>query len=216
MKQYFIERHYSSSLTVFFAGWGMDEHPFEDYHPTGRDLLVCYDYRSLDFDFSLLKGYEDIRVVGWSMGVWAASQVLSHFHLPISESVAVNGTVTPVDDLRGIPIAIYEGTLKGLNDITLKKFFRRMCGSASLLGDFLSKSPHRFIEDVKEELFLIARQAESLAPARFFWSKAVVGKEDLIFIPANQKNAWSELGVQIEEEDIAHYSDVFLRNIVCG
>ena len=180
------------------------------------DLLVCYDYRSLDFDFSLLKGYEDIRVVGWSMGVWAASQVLSHFHLPISESVAVNGTVTPVDDLRGISIAIYEGTLKGLNDITLKKFFRRMCGSASLLGDFLSKSPHRFIEDVKEELFLIARQVESLAPARFFWSKAVVGKGDLIFIPANQKNAWSELGVQIEEEDIAHYSDVFLRNIVCG
>ena len=44
----------------------------------------------------------------------------------------------------------------------------------------------------------------------------MVGKGDLIFIPANQKNAWSELGVQIEEEDIAHYSDVFLRNIVCG
>ena len=67
MKQYFIEQRHLPSLTLFFAGWGMDERPFLHYHPADRDLLVCYDYRSLDFDFSLPEGYEDIRVVGWSM-----------------------------------------------------------------------------------------------------------------------------------------------------
>lgn len=153
---------------------------FLHYHPADRDLLVCYDYRSLDFDFSLPEGYEDIRVVGWSMGVWAASQVLGRSCLPITESVAVNGTMTPVDDSRGIPNAIYEGTLKGLNDVTLRKFFRRMCGSAVLLEDFLTRSPGRSTDEVKEELLLIAKQAECLAPARFCWSKAVIGKGDLI------------------------------------
>lgn len=61
MKQYFIEQRHLPSLTLFFAGWGMDERPFLHYHPADRDLLVCYDYRSLDFDFSLPEGYEDIR-----------------------------------------------------------------------------------------------------------------------------------------------------------
>jgi len=68
---------------------------------------------------------------------------------------------------------------------------------------------------VKEELLLIAKQAECLAPARFCWSKAVIGKGDLIFVPACQRKAWSELRVPAEEEDMAHYSDVFLRDIVC-
>ena len=215
MKQYFIEQRHLPSLTLFFAGWGMDERPFLHYHPADRDLLVCYDYRSLDFDFSLPEGYEDIRVVGWSMGVWAASQVLDRSCLPITESVAVNGTMTPVDDSRGIPNAIYEGTLKGLNDVTLRKFFRRMCGSAVLLEDFLTRSPGRSTDEVKEELLLIAKQAECLAPARFCWSKAGIGKGDLIFVPACQRKAWSELRVPAEEEDMAHYSDVFLRDIVC-
>ena len=193
----------------------MDERPFLHYHPADRDLLVCYDYRSLDFDFSLPEGYEEIRVVGRSMGVWAASQGLGRSCLPITESVVVNGTMTPVDDSRGIPNAIYEGTLKGLNDVTLRKFFRRMCGSAVLLEDFLTRSPGRSTDEVKEELLLIAKQAECLAPARFCWSKAVIGKGDLIFVPACQRKVWSELRVPAEEEDMAHYSDVFLRDIVC-
>lgn len=200
---------------LFFAGWGMDERPFLDYRSADRDLLVCYDYRSLHFDFSVLEGYEDIRVVGWSMGVWAASQVLGRSRFPIAESVAVNGTMTPVDDSRGIPTAIYEGTLKGLNDATLRKFFRRMCGSAPLLEGFLARSPGRPTDELKEELLLIARQAESLAPVCFRWSKAVIGKGDLIFSPACQWKAWSELGVPVQEEDMAHYSEVFLRDIVC-
>ena len=215
MKQYFIEQRHLPSLTLFFAGWGMDERPFLHYHPADRDLLVCYDYRSLDFDFSLTERYEDIRVVGWSMGVWAASQVLGRSCLSITDSLAVNGTMTPVDDSRGIPDAIYEGTLKGLNDVTLRKFFRRMCGSAVLLEDFLTRSPGRSTDEVKEELLLIAKQAECLAPARFCWSKAVIGKGDLIFVPACQRKARSELRVPVEEEDMAHYSDVFLQDIVC-
>ena len=90
-----------------------------------------------------------------------------------------------------------------------------MCGSAVLLEDFLTRSPGRSTDEVKEELLLIAKQAECLAPARFCWSKAVIGKGDLIFVPACQRIALSELRVPAVEEDMAHYSDVFLRDIVC-
>ena len=68
MKHYFIQQNYFPRLTLFFAGWGMDECPFMDYCSGNSDLLVCYDYRSLDFDFTLLQGYQEIRLIAWSMG----------------------------------------------------------------------------------------------------------------------------------------------------
>ena len=39
----------------------------------------------------------------------------------------------------------------------------------------------------------------------------MIGKGDLIFVPACQRKAWSELRVPVEEEDMAHYSDVFYK-----
>ena len=43
MKHYFIQQNYLPRLTLFFAGWGMDECPFMDYCSGNSDLLVCYD-----------------------------------------------------------------------------------------------------------------------------------------------------------------------------
>ena len=65
MKHYFIQQKHLPRLTLFFAGWGMDECPFMDYCSGNSDLLVCYDYRSLDFDFTLLLVYGSMgRVYG--------------------------------------------------------------------------------------------------------------------------------------------------------
>ena len=76
---------------LFFAGWGMDETPFMHNLPPNKDLIICYDYRSLDFDSTLLSTYEGIYVVAWSMGVWAASQVLPDSNLPLKQSIAKIG-----------------------------------------------------------------------------------------------------------------------------
>lgn len=46
------------------------------YRPRGYDLMVVYDYSTLDFDENQLSGYNEIKVIAWSMGVWAAAQVL--------------------------------------------------------------------------------------------------------------------------------------------
>ena len=73
MKQVYIIKDKHPRLLLFFAGWGADETPFKGYQPADSDYMLCYDYRTLDFDTSLLKTYQEINVIGWSMGVWAAS-----------------------------------------------------------------------------------------------------------------------------------------------
>ena len=74
------------------------------------------------------------------MGVWAASMVLRDMDLPICERVALNGTVTPVDDLKGIPQQVFEGTLEGLNEVALEKFIRDVFEKKENLETFLSET----------------------------------------------------------------------------
>lgn len=215
MKHYFIQQKNYPRLALFFAGWGMDECPFIDYCPVGNDLLLCYDYRSLDFDFTLLKGYEEIRLVAWSMGVWAASVVLQHIDLPVCESIALNGTMIPVDDSKGIPRTIFERTLESMNNAALEKFIRRMCLGREKTEAFLAKRPKRPVTELKEELQRIGEQSSSCAVPDFTWKRAVIGRDDLIFTPANQRNAWRDTGTEVTEQDIPHYSGEVLRNILC-
>lgn len=214
MKHYFIHKQNHPCLTLFFAGWGMDYHPFTDYISEGSDLLICYDYRSLDFDTSLLKDYREIRLVGWSMGVWAAARVLEHTTLPIKESIAVNGTMTPVDDNYGIPRAIFKGTLEGLDERNLHKFYRRMCLPGKELNRFLEKRPRRDVEELKEELRVIGEYVTALPVPDFTWEKAVTGRMDLIFASQNQTNAWKNTQTPCVEYDIPHYCEQVLRNII--
>lgn len=69
MKQTFIIRNNGKHLLLFFAGWGMDETPFRHIHPAECDWMICYDYRSLEFDTTLIQAYSKITLIAWSMGV---------------------------------------------------------------------------------------------------------------------------------------------------
>lgn len=68
MKQSYIIHEHHPRLLLFFAGWGADETPFKMYRPVASDFMVCYDYRTLDFDASGLEEYREINLIGWSMG----------------------------------------------------------------------------------------------------------------------------------------------------
>ena len=82
MKQSYIIHEHHPRLLLFFAGWGADETPFKMYRPAASDFMVCYDYRTLDFDASGLEEYREINLIGWSMGVWAASQTVPQLSSP--------------------------------------------------------------------------------------------------------------------------------------
>lgn len=86
---------------------GSDENLFRRTVAEGYDCLLCFDYRTLEFDYSLLDGYREIRLLAWSMGVWVAGQILSGRTYPWEMKLAVNGTPFPIDDRRGIAEAVF-------------------------------------------------------------------------------------------------------------
>ena len=73
----FLQQTDLRTLTFFLPGWGMDVRPFRDYRSTETDILMAYDYSDLEMDAKWFSGYERIRIVAWSMGVWAASVLMA-------------------------------------------------------------------------------------------------------------------------------------------
>ena len=217
MKTAFLSsRRANAPLAIFFAGWGMDETPFADFSAAadGCDLILCFDYTTLDFDQSIFDGREIRRVAAWSLGVWAASALFAQIPAlaSASERIAFNGTPFPADDTRGIPEAIYDGTLAGLSASTLAAFERRMCRDPETLARYNSRRPARSLESLRDELASIRAAAKTtpIAPA---FTRAIIGSRDAIFPPANQTVAWSGL-CHAEQIDAPHYSDATLRAII--
>lgn len=210
MEQRFILREGNSSLLLFFAGWGSDECLFTRPAAEGYDYLLCFDYRNLDFDYSQLEGYQSIRLLGWSMGVWVASQTFSGKDLPWEMKLAVNGTLTPIHDTTGIPEAVFNGTLDTFSPATLAKFRRRMCGGTEEVKHFLDRQPRRSVEELHEELKALRQEVLRLPVPAFQWDKAIIGTEDRIFPSQNQLEAWQ--GTPVLSMNIPHYADLFSRN----
>ena len=215
MKQTYLIHEHHPRLLLFFAGWGADETPFQAYRPRGCDFQVCYDYRTLELDTTGWEAYQEIDVIGWSMGVWAASLLLLQKRWTQGgRCIAINGTPYPMDDRRGIPEAIFRGTLEGLTGASLHKFLRRMCADSAAFRQFLEVTPRRPLEELREELGTILATIEregypSTLPA---WDKAVVGRADRIIPPANQLAAWQSLQVPVRTTEDAHYDATLFQH----
>lgn len=194
---------------LLFAGWGMDEKPFAGLAVGGYSLIAVWDYRNPTIPPELerlLTEMEEIAVVAWSFGVPAATRfIIDHPELPITARIAVNGTMHPVDDRLGIPEAIFSGTLEGLSEKTLPKFYLRMCGSSASFRDFSTRLPARTVGELREELEAIRDAAPTAT--RGVWDRAVVSTSDRIIPPANQTEAWSEEAVETITLEGAHLPD---------
>lgn len=218
MKQFFL-RHLegNTSLLLFFAGWGAEPCMF-GYNGTADngscDILMCYDYRDMQFDTSVLEGYSGIAVLGWSMGVWVAGHTLTQMESVNCPRIAVNGTPFPIHDTMGIPEAIFDGTLATLSDRTLTKFRRRMCGSSAAMEQLTGTSLSRPTDELRDELAAIGQAVRQSAHDSFRWTKAIVGLDDLIFPPDNQQAAWKAAGVPATTLNIPHWDHVLFRKLL--
>ena len=194
-------------LIIYFCGWGMT--PATVSHltlPDQCDLLALYDYRSLELSDDLADlpwdSYEAVDIIAWSLGVWAAEQVIPHWStLPtIQRLIAVAGSPYPMHDQWGIPSQIFTGTLEGLSEENRQRFNRRMCGGKRYkhLYEILSERP---TEELRAELQAVydalpSAESETATPhSALSWSLALIGERDQIF-PADHLTAlWSALGV---------------------
>lgn len=214
MKHRLIADTGSRRLLLIFAGWGMDDAVFSDIALPGYDVMVVRDYRSFHIDWSCVEKYDEVCLLAWSMGVFAATQTTQAIDYKITRRIAVNGTATPVDDTTGIPESVFYGTLEGLDESRLAKFRRRMCATRQDFEAFSAVTPQRDVDELRDELRAIADRLILSVPSDFRWDLAIIGLNDRIFPPANQRRAWQQADVPIKTLPSGHYTD--FKTIVSG
>lgn len=182
----------ASRAIVIFGGWAMDAAPFSGLHRPGYDIYAIWDYREDALSVERLRHYEEICIVAWSWGVPAAARFVDRHRdtLPLTACIAVNGTLTPVDDSLGIPRAIFNGTLAGLSERSLMKFYRRMCVSADEAARFRAVMPRREIVELADELRAIDRMGPAEVSPLLF-DHVVIAGSDAIIPAVNQRRAWA-------------------------
>lgn len=152
------------------------------------DAAIVWDYTDLSTPLPFLEGRERVDLIAWSMGVWAATQTLHRVSL--ASATAVNGTPWPIDDVRGIPEAVFDATLAGFSEAGLLRFRRRMCGGAAGLTGFMAYAPQRDVADLGTELAALGQAIRTRPERPFAWTRAIACKEDRIFPLAAQQAAF--------------------------
>ncbi|MBD5257434.1 MAG: DUF452 family protein [Barnesiella sp.] len=195
-------------LILFFAGWGMDASGFASLSKPGYDIMVVYDYRNEDFDATLLDGYDEICVLAWSLGVWHADRFIStHPRLPVTRTIAVNGTLSPISADYGIPPRIYDLTAKLPDEGALQKFYRRICGGESMMQSLMPKRPQRGVDELRDELLAVrARIPVDGALDTANWDEIYLSDSDLIFPFDNMKRAWEGATERVRVMHGAHHA----------
>ncbi len=174
--------------------------------PAQCDLLALYDYRDLEQSDDLADlpwgSYEVVTIVAWSLGVWAAEQVVPHWSiLPTKQRlIAVAGSPYPMHDQWGIPKQIFVGTLEGLTDENRQRFNRRMCGGKRYkqLYDILSERPTTELRDELQAVYdslATPEASESTPHTRLAWDLAIIGERDQIFPAKNLSTLWKAVNV---------------------
>lgn len=205
MKAEWLTRTGASKLILFFAGWGMDPRPFGRIAARESDVLMFYNYCEDEFPAFAAEScgdYDHVSLVAWSLGVPVAERVCRQQSLEPCCSLAVNGTPCPVEDRYGIPVSLFDSTVKALSEESLLRFYRRMCKQPSLLEQFLENVPRRTIQELGLELSVL-RNVSSCDQSVFH--RALISTHDRIVPAENQFRCWQKLGVPTGEIPGPHF-----------
>ncbi|MBN2669862.1 MAG: DUF452 family protein [Bacteroidales bacterium] len=199
-----IAKNQSDKLIVFFNGWGMDERVIEHMDTSGMDILMFYKYsQSEAFSLEKIQSYKSRYLVAYSLGVFMACEWLSRHKISFDYSIAINGTIFPIDHEKGISEAIYEGTHDYLSEESLRKFNRRMFSDRNELERFNLIKSSFTIEQLKNELNFIKTCYKKQEQWHCLFDKAYIGLQDQIFLPDRQRKAWE--GTHTEEHQWSHF-----------
>jgi hypothetical protein len=195
MKGSWLHRTGKDKLIIFCNGWGMDGKPFQPLASSENDVYMLYDYRDLIPQQPLediIHGYRQTSLIGWSMGVWVAQKLFADPADLFHRTIAINGTLCPVNDSSGIPVKIFAETLIGFNESTRMKFYRRMCREKTNLKIFLMNQPQRLPTEQRNELAALQRKVDCIAAEQSIYQEIIVAEYDWVVPSANQKRFWSE------------------------
>lgn len=175
----------NKKLILFFNGWAMNETPVKHLDCLDYDILMMFDYRTLDFDFNQFdfSKYNEKYLICWSMGVYSAN-LFKDFLKDFDKKIAINGTTKLIDDDFGIPKKIYKVTAKLLDENSKDKFIKNMFDNGKINPNIKITRP---ISELKEELISI--QNIKLQDEIVF-DCAIISNDDKIIPTKNQLNFW--------------------------
>lgn len=208
MKTTFLHRHGSERLLIFFNGWGMDNALFQHWRAGDCDVLCAWDYRELT-PLPVVTGYREIRLVAWSLGVWAAAVTV----MPsLRRATAVNGTLQPIDEHNGIRAEVFQGTIDNwLDEQARERFRQRVAGTVRSLPTAAAPAlslfpPGRQPAEQRDELLALQTNITSRSVPANIYDCALIGGRDRIFSSAAQRRFWATTNTRITEWPTApHY-----------
>lgn len=185
MKYKWLNKQKNNSLIIFFNGWGMNESVINHMDFSAHDFVMFYDYNSLDtdFDFDLFNQYEKKYLVAWSMGAMIATNFKKQLG-KIQKSIAINGTLRPINDIYGIPTKIYDLTLRSFNETSATKFINNMFDKNENIPIIL-----REFENIKTELIAIKNYKSD---ENFIYDTVYISTNDKIIPTKNQSEYWKK------------------------
>ncbi len=183
MKYKWLNKEANEKVIIFFNGWGMDESVVKHLDCEDFDVLMFYDYNTLDtdFEFEELTRYKNRYLVSWSMGVCRGAEC-NKLGL-LTSSTAINGTLKPIDNEYGIPERIYDLTLRNFSPAGAQKFIKNMFSSPVNLPKNL-----RDFENQKSELAALKNYSSD---SDFRYDRVIISSEDKIIPTKNQVKFWN-------------------------
>lgn len=189
-----LQNNNSENLIIFFCGWGMDKNPFSVLKNT-FDILYVYDYTTPDFPNFDFSPYKQINLLAFSYGVYASGIAKLPQDLKITKSIAINGTLMPVNDKYGVPVRQFELTEK-MDSKTVVKFRERLFGGEKAKEHFEifeQNLPQRSAQSCTEELVGMKKYVPALpVPTRKF-DTVYLAQHDRCVPTRNQINFWNEI-----------------------
>jgi biotin synthesis protein BioG len=189
MNTYWLNKANNDNLIVFFAGWSFDYNPFLKLDTQNNDVLMIYDYNEVEIPQVLqeLNDYKRKTLITWSMGVFIG-YLLKDLFKTFDKKIAINGTITPVDDEFGIPKKMFELTLKHAQKGLEGKFYQNIFKTEEEYKKYEEFQVQRSIENrvnELENLYSLIKIKNGINYEKFY-DFAIVSEFDKIIPPKNQ------------------------------
>lgn len=209
MQHHWLNKKQNKNLIIFFAGWSFDYKPFEFLDCGEVDVLMFYDYSNLDFESHLdvaniNENYEQIALIAWSMGVFAAYELRDK--LPeFTHKIAINGTPYPVHNDWGIPLKTFDLTLKHVQTGLGGRFYKNIFKTEEEFNRYMLSPVLRTLENRADELRALDTHIKARTTIyRGFYDIAIISNTDKIIPSKNQEIFWSEQ-VQCHKNKSTHH-----------
>lgn len=191
MRYKWLNQKVNSKLIIFFNGWGMDDCVVKHLDYGDYDVLMFFDYNTLntDFDFNILNNYSEKNLIAWSMGVMIGTYFNTFFKFSLENctKTAINGTLRPIDEKYGINPKIYDLTIKGFNESGRKKFVSSMFDNETKTIISQSIVFSRDLENQHSELIALKQYKSD---ENFKYNKILISDNDKIIPTKSQVEFW--------------------------